>query len=55
LARSRDEARHGAVGAESEPLVSPATPTAPGAWMASKKGRNHVKQSNFRESLDEGG
>jgi hypothetical protein len=52
-ARSRDEARHGAAGAESEPLVSPATPTSPGAWMASKKVRNHVKQSSFQESLDE--
>jgi len=52
-ARSKDEARHGAAGAESEPLVSPVTPTTPGAWMASKKGRNRVKQSSFQESLDE--
>jgi hypothetical protein len=51
-ARARDEARHGA---ESEPLVSPETPTAPGAgaWMAPNKNRNHVKQSSFQESLDE--
>ena len=53
-ARARDEARHGAAGAgESEPLVSPETPTAPSSWMASNKGRNHVKQSSFQESLDE--
>jgi len=55
-ARPRDEARHGAAEAESEPLVSPmtpTTPTTPGAWMASKKGRNRVKQSSFQESLDE--
>jgi hypothetical protein len=53
LVRSRDEARHGAAGVESEPLVSPTTPTTPGAWMASKKVRNQVKQSSFQESLDE--
>jgi hypothetical protein len=53
LTRSRDEARHGATRAESEPLVSPATPTTPGAWMASKKVKNQVKQSSFQESLDE--
>lgn len=52
-AKARDEARHG----ESEPLVSPATPTAPppGAWMgrAEKLRNNTAKQSSFQESLDE--
>ena len=59
-ARARDEARHreGAL-AESEPLVSPETPTAPGSWLSSSsaaganKARGHAKQSSFQESLDE--
>jgi hypothetical protein len=52
-ARTRDEARNGAAAGESGPLVSPETPTTPSAWMASKKNRNHGKQSSFQESLDE--
>ena len=63
-ARARDEARHSAsVAPESEPLVSPETPTAPGSWLGSsssanynnnnKARNNHAKQSSFQESLDE--
>jgi hypothetical protein len=52
-ARARDEARHG----ESEPLVSPAMPTAPssGAWIGRAENlRNYTaKQSSFQESFDE--